>query len=109
MDSKKIEKIVDFRSQQVESCSITAQIGFLSVTESVALPADQGSMMSHLQTLIRAAKIRGRVCPKCQAVMLLCDITPVGSFAEQHKFKCVDCNCVEMRMVDGRAIADVAA
>jgi hypothetical protein len=65
--------------------------------------------MSHLETLIRAARIRGRVCPKCQALTLLCDITPVGSFAEQHKFKCVDCDHIEMRMEDGRTIADLAA
>ena len=65
-------------------------------------------MMSYLQTLIRAAKIRGRVCPKCQALMLLCRITPVGSFAEQHKFKCVDCNHVEMRMAESRRNADLA-
>jgi hypothetical protein len=37
-----MEKTVDFRSQQVESCVVTARIGFLPVTESVALPADQG-------------------------------------------------------------------
>jgi hypothetical protein len=41
--------------------------------------------------------------------MLLCGITPVGSFAEQHEFKCVDCNHVEMRMVDSPGIADLAA
>jgi hypothetical protein len=50
--------------------------------------------MSHLQTLIRAAKVRGRVCPKCQALMLLCDITPIGLAAELHKFSCVDCDHV---------------
>ena len=38
---RELEKTVDFRSQQVESCFITARIGFLPVTESVALPADQ--------------------------------------------------------------------
>ena len=41
--------------------------------------------------------------------MLLCDITPVSLFAEQHKFKCVDCDRIEMRMIDGRTIADFAA
>jgi hypothetical protein len=36
------EKTVDFRSQQVECYFITARIGFLPVTESVALPARPG-------------------------------------------------------------------
>jgi hypothetical protein len=39
---RELAKAVDFRSQQVESCFITARIGFLPVIESVALPADQG-------------------------------------------------------------------
>jgi hypothetical protein len=65
--------------------------------------------MSDLRTLIRAAKVRGRVCPKCQALMLLCDITPVGLAAEQHKFTCVDCNHVEVRIVENRTIAALAA
>jgi RNase P subunit RPR2 len=60
--------------------------------------------MSPLQSLIRAAKIKGRICPQCQALMLLCDITPVGLVAEQHKFTCVDCNHIEVRMVE-----DIAA
>jgi hypothetical protein len=64
--------------------------------------------MSHIRTLIRAAKVRGRVCPKCQALMLLCDITPVGLVAEQHKFTCVDCNHIELRMVEERKIAFAA-
>jgi hypothetical protein len=39
---RELEKTVDFRSQQVESYFTTARIGFLPVTESVALSADQG-------------------------------------------------------------------
>jgi hypothetical protein len=65
--------------------------------------------MSHLRTLIRAAKVRGRVCPKCQALMLLCDITPIGLAAELHKFSCVDCDHIEVRMVEDRKIAALAA
>jgi hypothetical protein len=40
--------------------------------------------------------------------MLLCDITPVGLVAEQHKFTCVDCNHIELRMVEERKIAFAA-
>jgi RNase P subunit RPR2 len=65
--------------------------------------------MTPLQTLIRAAKIKGRICPQCQALMLLCDITPVGLVAEQHKFTCVDCNHIEVQMVEDRKIAALAA
>jgi hypothetical protein len=65
--------------------------------------------MSHFRTLIRAATIRGRVCPECQALMLLCDITPVGLVAEQHKFTCVDCNHSEVRTVENRTIVGLAA
>jgi hypothetical protein len=35
-----MQKTVDFRSQQVESCVVTARIGFLPVTERVALPGE---------------------------------------------------------------------
>jgi hypothetical protein len=41
--------------------------------------------------------------------MLLCDITPVGLVAEQHKFTCVDCDHIEVRMVEDRKIAALAA
>jgi hypothetical protein len=41
--------------------------------------------------------------------MLLCDITPVGLVAEQHKFTCVDCNHIEVQMVEDRKIAALAA
>jgi RNase P subunit RPR2 len=56
--------------------------------------------MSDLRTLIRAAKVKGRTCPKCQALMLLSDITPVSLVAEEHKFTCVDCNHIEVRIVN---------
>jgi hypothetical protein len=49
------------------------------------------------------------MCPKCQALMLLWDITPVGLVAEQHKFTCVDCDHIEVRMVEDRTIAALAA
>jgi hypothetical protein len=65
--------------------------------------------MSHLRTLIRAAKIRGRVCPKCQSLMVLCDITPIGPAVEQHKFTCVDCNHSEVHMAEDHVIAALAA
>jgi hypothetical protein len=65
--------------------------------------------MSHLRTIIRAAKVRGRVCPKCQALMLLCDITPVALAVEQHKFTCVECDHIEVRTVEHRNIAALAA
>jgi RNase P subunit RPR2 len=65
--------------------------------------------MSHLQPLIRAAKIRGRVCPKCQELMMLCDITPARLNSEQHTFKCVDCDHVAVVMVDTRKSAPLAA
>jgi len=41
--------------------------------------------------------------------MLLCDITPIGLVAEQHKFICVDCNHIEVRIVENRTIAALAA
>jgi hypothetical protein len=41
-EEREPEKTVDFRSQQVECYFITARIGFLPVTESVALPARPG-------------------------------------------------------------------
>jgi len=56
--------------------------------------------MSQLRTLIRAARIKGRVCPKCQALMMLCDITPARLNFEQHTFKCVDCDHVVVVMVE---------
>jgi RNase P subunit RPR2 len=65
--------------------------------------------MSDLRTLIRAAKVKGRTCPKCQALMLLSDITPVGLVAEEHKFTCVDCNHIEVRIVKDHTVATLAA
>jgi len=41
--------------------------------------------------------------------MLLCDITPIGLAAELHKFSCVDCDQVEVRRVEDRKIAALAA
>ena len=65
--------------------------------------------MSDLRTLIRAAKVRGRTCPKCQALMLISDITPVGLATEKHKFTCVDCNHIEVRIVKDHTVATLAA
>jgi hypothetical protein len=41
--------------------------------------------------------------------MLLCDITPIGLAAELHKFSCVDCDHIEVRTVEDRKIAALAA
>jgi hypothetical protein len=65
--------------------------------------------MSPLQTLIRAARIKGRTCPKCEALMLLFNITTVPLNFEQHAFKCIDCNHVEMAMVEGQRSGAIAA
>jgi hypothetical protein len=65
--------------------------------------------MSQLRTLIRAARIKGRVCPKCQALMMLCDITPARLNFEQHTFKCVDCDHVVVVMVEDCKSAALAA
>jgi hypothetical protein len=65
--------------------------------------------MSNLRTLIGAAKVRGRTCPKCEALMLLSDITPIGLVAEEHKFTCVDCNHVEVWIVEDHTVAVLAA
>jgi hypothetical protein len=65
--------------------------------------------MSQLQILIRAAKIKGRVCPKCEALMMLCDIKPAPLNFERHIFKCVDCEHIEVVMVqDGKSVAVAA-
>ena len=65
--------------------------------------------MSPLQTLMRAARIKGRTCPKCEALMLLFDITPARLHFEQHAFECIDCNYVEMVMVEGQRTSAIAA
>ncbi len=65
--------------------------------------------MSQLQTLIRAARIKGRVCPQCQALMMLCDITPARLNTERHTFKCIDCDHVVVVMVEDCKSAALAA
>ena len=65
--------------------------------------------MSNLQTLIRGARVRGRICPQCQALMMLCDITPARLNTEQHTFKCIDCDHVVVVMVEDCKSAALAA
>ena len=96
--------------QQAQSYLIAARMGFSPVTERVSRSrSNKGSKMSQLRTLVRSAKIRGRICPQCQALMMLSDITPVRPNFEQHTFECVDCGQVAVTMVEGRNNAAVAA
>jgi RNase P subunit RPR2 len=69
----------------------------------------RGCKMSDLRKLIRAAKVKGRMCPKCQALMLLSDIAAVSLVAEEHKFTCVDCNHIEVWIVEDHTVAVLAA
>jgi hypothetical protein len=71
------------------------------VTESVAIPPVEGSIMPQSQPLssvIPFMAIERPACPKCNAAMTLASIEPARAGVDLHTFECAVCHHVPRMM-----------